>query len=62
MEKQTTYSNKVNSLAEDLFVEIFCETFGPEKTQYLFTQYPMVDIYGNHRYIDFALESSAMNG
>lgn len=58
MENLTTYSNKVNSLAEDLFVEIFCETFGPEKTQYLFTQYPMVDIYGNHRYIDFALESS----
>lgn len=60
MENQTTYSKKVNSLAEDLFVEIFCDTFGPEKTQYLFTQYPMVDIYGNHRYIDFALESSDM--
>ena len=50
-------TGKVNSYAEDLFVELFCDTFGPEKSQYLFVQYPFVDIYGNSRFIDFALES-----
>ena len=35
----------------------FCEAFGPEKTENLQVQYPCVDIYGRHRYIDFALES-----
>jgi len=44
------------STAEDLFVELFCDAFGPDKTQYLFIQYPFVDIYGKRRYIDFALE------
>ena len=50
-------TGKLHSYAEDLFVELFCDTFGPEKSQYLFIQYPFVDIYGNRRYIDFALES-----
>ena len=36
---------------------MFCEAFGPEKTENLQVQYPCVDIYGRHRYIDFALES-----
>ena len=47
----------VNSRAEELFVQLFCEAFGPEKTENLQVQYPCVDIYGRHRYIDFALES-----
>lgn len=50
------YSTSVASKAEDLFVELFCEVFGPDQTQYLFTQYPFVDIYGSSRFIDFALE------
>ena len=48
----------LGSHAEDLFIELFCDIFGPEKSQYLFVQYPFVDIYGNSRFIDFALESS----
>ena len=48
------------SVAEDLFIELFCDTFGPAKTQYLFIQYPFVDIYGNRRFIDFALENEEM--
>jgi len=52
--KQT---GKLHSLAEDLFMQLFCETFGPEKSKYLFVQYPVTDIYGNSRFIDFALES-----
>ncbi|MGB5823555.1 MAG: DEAD/DEAH box helicase family protein [Proteocatella sp.] len=51
---------KVNSRAEDLFVELFCEAFGPEKAENLYIQYPFLDIYGNHRSIDFALENQDM--
>lgn len=47
----------LGSVAEDLFVELFCDTFGPEKSEFLFLQYPFIDIYGNRRSIDFALES-----
>ena len=50
-------ATRVNSRAEELFVQLFCEAFGPEKTENLQVQYPCVDIYGRHRYIDFALES-----
>jgi superfamily II DNA or RNA helicase len=57
MENKAKYTTNLASVAEDLFVELFCDTFGPEKTQYLSVQYPFVDIYGNQRFIDFALES-----
>ncbi|MGL4790062.1 MAG: DEAD/DEAH box helicase family protein, partial [Anaerotignaceae bacterium] len=52
--------DSVNSKAEELFVELFCETFGPDKADNLYIQYPFVDIYGNRRYIDFALENHHM--
>ncbi|MBN2286679.1 MAG: DEAD/DEAH box helicase family protein [Tissierellales bacterium] len=38
--------NTVNSGAEDLFVELFCEVFGPHKAEDLYVQHPFVDIYG----------------
>lgn len=57
---ETVKVNSVNSKAEDLFVQLFCETFGPDKTDNLYVQYPFVDIYGNHRFIDFALENQEM--
>ena len=57
VENEVRYTTSLASVAEDLFVELFCETFGPDKTQYLSVQYPFADIYGNRRYIDFALES-----
>lgn len=44
-----------SSGAEDRFIDLFCETFGAEKGEYVYLQYPVVDIYGNHRFIDFAL-------
>ena len=50
-------ATSVNSRAEELFVQLLSEAFGPEKTENLQVQYPCVDIYGRHRYIDFALES-----
>ncbi|MEL1135563.1 DEAD/DEAH box helicase family protein [Desulfitobacterium sp. THU1] len=60
MEKQTKYASHAGSIAEDLFIEIFCDLFGPEKSEFLFLQFPFVDINGNHRYIDFALENEDM--
>lgn len=41
--------------AEDKFIEIFSEVFGPEKTGKLILQYGVEDIYGGARYIDFAI-------
>lgn len=53
----TTTKSSGNSGAEDRFIELFCNTFGAEKGQYMYLQYPMVDIYGGHRSIDFALKT-----
>jgi superfamily II DNA or RNA helicase len=53
-------ATQVNSKAEDLFVQLFCEAFGPDNSENLYVQYPFVDIYGNRRYIDFALESQGI--
>jgi len=50
----------LGSVAEDLFVELFCDTFGPDKSEYLSPQHSIVDIYGKRRSIDFALESECV--
>jgi len=47
----------LSSGAEDKFIELFTDVFEMENTQYIAVQYPVVDIYGNNRFIDFALES-----
>jgi len=47
-----------NSSAEERFIQLFCDVFGPEKGQYVYLQYPFVDIYGNHRSIDYAFNSA----
>jgi superfamily II DNA or RNA helicase len=52
---------RLGSNAEDLFIEVFSEVFGPENTKYLFIQYPFVDIYGKNRFIDFALQCENEN-
>lgn len=57
MTEKIKQKGSLGSIAEDLFVELFCDTFGPDQAQYLFLQYPVTDIYGNRRSIDFALES-----
>lgn len=51
----TKSNNAGNSGAEEQFVQLFCDTFGAEKGQYVYLQQPFVDIYGNHRTIDFAV-------
>lgn len=45
------------SSAEEKFAQLFCEVFGEEKGQYVYMQYPFVDIYGNHRTIDYAIKT-----
>ena len=47
------------SRAEDLFIVLFADTFGAEKTGYLYSQYPFFDIYQNARFADFVCESGA---
>lgn len=51
-------SNMGNSGSEEKFLQLFCDVFGPEKAQYVYLQYPFLDIYGGHRTIDFAMNSS----
>lgn len=51
------YKAVSGSAAEDLFIDLFSETFGAEKAGYLYSQYPFFDIYQNSRYADFLLEN-----
>ena len=54
-----TYHSASGSAAEDLFIELFSETFGAEKAGYLYSQYHFYDIYQNSRYADFVLENGS---
>lgn len=47
------------SVAEDLFIELFSDTFGAEKAGYLYSQYPFYDIYQNSRFADFIIENGS---
>ena len=51
------YHSASGSMAEDLFIRLFSETFGAEKAGYLYSQYHFYDIYQNSRYADFLLEN-----
>ena len=53
------YKSVSGSSAEDLFINLFADTFGVEKAGYLYSQYPFFDIYQNSRFADFVLEISA---
>lgn len=53
------YASASGSAAEDLFIDLFAETFGAEKAGYLYSQYPFFDIYQNSRFADFVLENGA---
>lgn len=55
----TEYKSASGSQAEDLFIEIFADTFGAEKAGYLYSQYPFYDIYQNARFADFVCESGS---
>ena len=53
------YRSTSGSAAEDLFIDLFADTFGAEKAGYLYSQYPFYDIYQNARFADFVLENGA---
>ena len=53
------YKSVSGSSAEDLFINLFADTFGVEKAGYLYSQYPFFDIYQNSRFADFVLENGA---
>lgn len=58
MTNQGTDRAATSSGAEDLFVELFAQVFGFEKTQLLAPEYPIRDLLGNSRFIDFALKTA----
>lgn len=51
------YQSVSGSVAENLFIELFSDTFGAQKAGYLYSQYPFFDIYQNSRFADFLIES-----
>ncbi len=51
------YKSASGSSAEDLFIDLFTDTFGAEKAGFLYSQYPFYDIYQNARFADFVLEN-----
>ncbi len=46
------------SQPEDQFTLLFSQAFGLEKASLLAPEYPVTDIYGTSRYVDYALQSS----
>ncbi len=46
------------SVPEDIFVELFAQVFGLANVQLLVHEYPVEDIYGSGRSIDYALRTS----
>lgn len=46
-----------SSTPEDLFAELFAQVLGVEHTANLVPQYPVADIYGGSRFVDFALRT-----
>lgn len=54
---ENKYHAVSGSAVEDLFIELFSDTFGAEKAGYLYSQYHFYDIYQNDRYADFFIEN-----
>jgi superfamily II DNA or RNA helicase len=46
-----------SSTPENLFTTLFAQVFGLEKTLLLVPQFPVEDIYGGSRYVDYALRT-----
>jgi superfamily II DNA or RNA helicase len=53
----TNERQQTSTTPEDLFADLFTQVFGLEKAQLLFPQFPVEDIYGTSRHIDFALRT-----
>lgn len=46
-----------SSEPEDLFIQLFAQVFGLEKVQLLVHDFPIEDIYGKGRFVDYALRT-----
>jgi len=57
MAEQLNERQLVSSAPEDLFAILFSQVFGLEKAHLLHTQFPIEDIYGGSRFLDFALRT-----
>ena len=53
----TQFLTPSGSAPENLFIDLFSDTFGAEKAAFLYPQYHFTDIYQNDRYADFFLEN-----
>ena len=53
----TTLRAVTGSSAVNLFISLFEDVFGAEKTGYLYSQYQFFDIYQDSRFADFLLEN-----
>lgn len=53
----TTMRAASGSSAENLFISLFEDVFGAERTGYLYSQSPFFDIYQDSRFADFLLEN-----
>lgn len=53
----TEYRTASGSWVEGMFIRLFEEAFGAEKTGYLYSQYPFFDIYNDSRFADFLIEN-----
>ena len=57
MDNEVSPRSATSTAPEDLFAELFTQVFGIENTRLLAPQYPVEDIYGGSRYVDFALKT-----
>src|SRR5437764_8025498 len=58
MENSHSPRSQTSTTPEDLFAELFAQVFGVEHARLLTPQFPVEDIYGRSRYIDFALRTT----
>jgi superfamily II DNA or RNA helicase len=58
MPQESSHRQDSGSLPEDLFTLLFSQMFGLEKASLLAPQYPVTDIYGNSRFVDYALQTT----
>jgi superfamily II DNA or RNA helicase len=49
---------ETSTVPEDLFADLFAQVFGLEKANLLAPQFPVDDIYGAARYVDYALRTT----
>ena len=57
MSESSNDRQSTSSAPEDLFTTLFAQIFGLEKTLLLHPQFPVEDIHGGSRFIDFALRT-----